>query len=131
MPFYGNVGLRIGQLNNIGSTAFGTSALMQSATWTAGGTEKEFRDGTGKIQACNMTPNGHEASFKYYVATNTLTISASIVMPAYGDKFAVTQTGNSGSIVSSTWLTKKVSYEEVIGSENATEVNVDAVDYGF
>ena len=130
MPFYGTVGLRIGAVAGLASSGFGTNALMQSATYTADGKEQEFRDGTGTIQAVNLTKNGHEATFKYYVGSASLTTSASIVMPNYGDKLTVTQTVSS-SLVSSTWIAKKISFEEVLGSDNATEVTVDAVDYGF
>jgi hypothetical protein len=126
----GIVGLRIGQVAGIASSGFGTYALMQSGQYGESVKDTEFRDGTGAFKNVNLTPEANTATFKYYAATNTLTVSASLVYPRAGTQFPVTQVASS-SLISSTWTCLKVGFEEVLGTENATEITVEAKDWGF
>lgn len=131
MSFQGQVGLRLQQVVNITSSAFGTVAKVVKASWSQDSTKQEFRDGTGQIFAVNAIPNPQQCSFQYYVATATTSSVAPVSYPAPATEFIVNQTGVSSSVASSTWLCDKVSFEELRGHEEATQVTVDATNYGF
>jgi len=130
-PYYGNVGLRLGQTVFISSSAFGTFAKVVKASWSQDSNKQEFIDGTGQPFGVSSIPKPPQCSFQYYVATSTTSSVAPVQYPAVSTKFDVQQTGVSSSVAFNGWLCDKVSFEELRGHEEATQVTVDATYYGF
>jgi hypothetical protein len=131
MAAYGTKGVRLG-FQGLNSTAFDTDAIMQNAQWSQDAEVQEFRDpDSGAYIFVNVVANAEKATFTYLVGSDQLTTSASIVKPSVGSKFTATETGVSSSLSTSTWIATNVSFTEVPMLEGATEVTVEATNYGF
>lgn len=127
--FRGSVGIRWG-LNNAGSTAFGTSALMQSYDVERKLDEAEIRDGQGEIRAWYGYNTVREASFVYFVGAASAGSGSAVVMPAVGDLITVTQTGATPSqATSSYWICKSAT--ENATNTDAVKVTVRATEYQY
>lgn len=114
--FHGSVGIRIGA--GVASSAFGTSAIMQSYDVESKGDEVEVKDKTGNVVSWWGTNPTSEATFTYYVGSATLSESASVVKPAFGAMISVTEDLTGSGVSGSYWITK---------SSTANATNTDAV----
>jgi hypothetical protein len=129
--YSGVKGLRIGQVAYLTGSGFGTYAVLTKASWEQDSTKQEFRDGTGYIFGVSSLPNPPTATWQYYVGTNTTSSAAAVTYPAVTTKFDVTATGTSSSLALTGWLCDKVSFDEMRGHEEATQVSVTSTYYGF
>src|SRR5689334_11003455 len=111
--YQGLVGLRIGQVAYLSSSAFGTYAKLIKVSWAQDSTKQEFKGGDGFIFGVNSIPNPPTATWQYYTATNTTSSVAPVNMPPVSTKFDVTSTGVSSSLALPGWLCDKVQFDEL------------------